>query len=124
MGTPLAGDALAATKEAAFAAPAASRRSSRKAETPALAAASTAPRASDDGRVYAQAELPDAVRRDMPKLVVGGASYSKDAASRMVILNGQVFHEGDTIAPGLVLHQIKLKTALLTFKSYRFELAY
>jgi general secretion pathway protein B len=70
------------------------------------------------------AALPDALRRELPALAFGGASYSKDAASRMVIFNGRVFHEGDTLAPELVLEQIKLKAAVLTYKGYRYELAF
>src|SRR5204863_952439 len=44
---------------------------------------------SGQARVYTQAELPEDVRRDLPKLSIGGASYSGDAASRMVMINGQ-----------------------------------
>ena len=72
--------------------------------------------------VLARADLPEQVRRDLPQLNLGGSSYSADSASRMVILNGQVFHEGDTIAPGLVLQQVKPKGAVLGFKGYRFKL--
>jgi general secretion pathway protein B len=68
--------------------------------------------------------LPDALRRELPALAFGGASYSKDPASRMVIFNGRVFHEGDTIAPQLVLQQIKLKAAVLTYKGYRYEIGF
>ncbi|MEO7055808.1 MAG: general secretion pathway protein GspB [Caldimonas sp.] len=98
----------------------------RVAKAPAaIAAASGASaRAAVDSRVYAMAELPEAVRREMPKLAFGGSSYSGSASSRMVILNGQVFHEGDTVAPGLTLRQIKPKAAVLSFRDYRFEMSY
>ena len=81
-------------------------------------------RAAADSRIVPFAELPDAVRRDLPKLVFGGSSYSGSASSRMVILNGQVFHEGDTVAPGLTLQQIKPKAAVLSFRDVRFEMSY
>lgn len=77
-----------------------------------------------EDRIHTLAELPEAVRRELPRLTVGGASYSRDAASRMVILNGQVFHEGDRIAPGLTLQTIRLKSAVLAYKGYRYELNY
>ena len=93
------------------------------AAAPANGPASTA-RAGADSRILAFAELPDAVRRDLPKLAFGGSSYSGSASSRMVILNGQVFHEGDTVAPGLTLRQIKPKAAVLSFRDVRFELSY
>ena len=95
----------------------------RRASTRIAPAASTA-RASGDGRVMAQSELPEPIRRELPKLSIGGASYSNDAASRMVIINGQVFHEGDKIAPGLELERIRLRSAVLSFKGYRYELNY
>ncbi len=85
-------------------------------------AESSAAPASD--RIYTQAELPEAIRRSLPKIAFGGASYSGDKASRMVILNGQVFHEGDTVAPGLVLKQVKQKGAVLAYKGYRYELGF
>jgi len=75
-------------------------------------------------RVHAQSELPEEIRRDLPKIVVGGSSYSGDAASRMVMINGQVFHEGDRLAPDLVLERIRLKSAVLSFKGWRYEVLF
>jgi len=75
-------------------------------------------------RVHSQAELPEEIRRDLPKLVIGGSSYSGDAASRMVMINGQVFHEGDRLAPDLVLERIRLKSAVLAFKGWRYEVLF
>ena len=75
-----------------------------------------------DDRIYSLSELPESVRRELPKISYGGGSYSGDKASRMAFLNGQVFHEGDTIAPGLVLKQVKQKGAILAYKGYRFEI--
>lgn len=75
-------------------------------------------------RTYTVAELPDEVRRDLPTLAIGGAMYSENPANRMLIINGQTFHERDRLAPGLVLVQIKLKTAVLEFKGYRYGISY
>jgi general secretion pathway protein B len=50
--------------------------------------------------------------------------YSETQANRMLIVNGQVFHESDTLAPGVVLEQIKLKEVILTFKGYRYGVRY
>jgi general secretion pathway protein B len=75
-------------------------------------------------RVYALAELPDEIRRQLPNLAVGGSMYSTKPADRVLIINGHVLHEGDTIAPGLVLHQIRLKAAVLGFRDHRFTIAF
>ena len=85
---------------------------------------SAAPAASAPASGGGLGTLPDAMRRELPPLSFGGASFSKDAASRMVIFNGRVFHEGDTLAPQLVLEQIKPKSALLSYKGYRYELPF
>ena len=69
-------------------------------------------------------ELPENIRRELPQLVIGGAMYSKTPANRMLILNGQVFHEGDKVGGELVLEQIKLKSAVLAYKGYRYNINY
>ena len=69
-------------------------------------------------------DLPEAIRREQPKLTIGGAMHSATAANRMLILNGQVFHEGDQITADLVLEQIKLKSAVLVYKGYRYSINY
>lgn len=83
-----------------------------------------APAAAAGERVYRIDELPEGVRRDFPKLAVSGAMYSERAADRMVVLNGQVFHEGDALGRDLKLRQIKLKSAVLDFRGYRVEIGY
>jgi general secretion pathway protein B len=88
------------------------------------AAASAPPPAATGERIYAMADLPEAIRRDLPKLAFGGAAYSSDAASRMVIFNGQVFHEGDTVARDLQLQTVKRKSAVLAFRGYRYEMGF
>jgi general secretion pathway protein B len=75
-------------------------------------------------RIYALSELPDDIRRQLPATNVGGSMYSATKANRILILNGQVLHEGDTVAPQLVLHEIRLKAAVLAYKGYRYEIAF
>ena len=91
----------------------------------ARAAASAASVASvPEPRVYQLSELPDDIRRELPTLSVGGAMYSQNPANRMLIVNGQTFHEGDKLAPNLSLEQIKLKSAVLEYKGYRYGITY
>jgi general secretion pathway protein B len=77
-----------------------------------------------EGRAPAQSELPPDIRRQLPNLAIGGSMYSENPTSRMLIVNGQLVHEGDTLAPGLSLEQIKLKSAILRFKGHRYEISY
>lgn len=101
-----------------------------KAATPSSASAAlavpadAAPPTSAAEKVYLIAELPDEIRRQLPNVSVGGAMYSARAADRILIINGQVLHEGDRIAPGLTLQQIRLKGATLEFKGFRYTVAF
>jgi general secretion pathway protein B len=80
--------------------------------------------ASVEPRIYALGELPDTIRRELPQLTVGGSIYSDNAANRFLIINGQVFHEGDKLAPDLWLEQIRLKAAVLRYKDYRYTIRF
>ncbi|MBL0726804.1 general secretion pathway protein GspB [Piscinibacter sp. HJYY11] len=86
-------------------------------------AVAAAPR-DEETPVPSISELPDDIRRQLPTLSVSGASYSKNPASRMLILNGQVFKEGDKVANDLVLEQIRLKSAVLSFKGRRYSVSF
>lgn len=75
-------------------------------------------------RVRTVAELPDEIRRQLPALAVAGATYSENPASRMLLINGQLYHEGDKLAPELTLQQIQLRRAVLSFRGYRYSVSY
>jgi general secretion pathway protein B len=55
-------------------------------------------------------------------LAVGGSMYSPRPADRILIINGQVLHEGDKVAPDLALQQIRVKTAVMNFRGYRYTI--
>ena len=127
---PAAPKALARTAPPAALAAAETRRARRHegsdavaplpASTPTPAAATT--RA--ETRIYAQAELPEEIRRDLPKVAINGSSYSGDPASRMVMVNGQIFHEGDKLGGGLALEKINRRSAVFSFRGYRYEITF
>ena len=62
------------------------------------------------------------LRRELPPLAVGGSVWSDNPGSRFVVLDGQVAHEGDTLAPGLVLERIQPKAVLLRWRDMRLEI--
>ena len=110
--------AIAARKTAAPApAPTAAAQPSTRGDTAAKASA-------PEARVLALSELPEEVRRGLPAITIGGSIYSRSAANRMLVINGQVFHEGDELMPALMLEQIKPKAAVLNFKGFRYEVSY
>jgi len=73
--------------------------------------------------VFAQGDLPDAVRAQLPALKVTGATHSNNPAYRMAIVNGQVLHEGEQAAPGLLLERIEPGRTVWSFRGYRYAVA-
>jgi len=64
-------------------------------------------------------KLPESMRGQVPKMNFGNAMHSDNPANRMLIINGQLFHEGDTVSPDLVLQEIQLKSATFRYRGYR-----
>jgi general secretion pathway protein B len=104
-------------------------RSQTAADPSAAARSTAAPAAAASGstpepRVLAMSELPADVISSLPTLVVSGASYSDQPASRMVIINGALYREGDRLTSELTLQRIALRSAVLSFRGYRFSINY
>jgi general secretion pathway protein B len=86
--------------------------------------AAAAPARANAKAVVAIDDLPAATRSALPRLVVGGAIYSDVPSARMLILNGQVCHEGDKPAADTVLEQIRHKSAVLNWRGTRYEITF
>jgi len=71
--------------------------------------------------VVAYEQLPDEVKRQLPTLALGGAIWSENAAARMLIVSGQLVREGEPVAPGVTLEQIRPRSAVLRWKGLRYE---
>ncbi len=110
----------AAKSPVAAAPPAAPKASVPAAPLPTAAASAPV----EGSRIYTQAELPEDIRRDLPKLAVSGSVYSSNPAQRMLVLNGQVMQEGGTPGGDVVLEQIRPKSAVLRFRGYRYSLEF
>ncbi|WP_460829337.1 general secretion pathway protein GspB, partial [Massilia agilis] len=105
----------------------------RKAPEPAPAATSVpaevakpavvAPVSADDGLPTLNG-LPDAVRRDVPKVAFGGYMYSPNPADRLVLVDKTLRHEGEEVAPGLMLEKLLPKGAVLNFRGYRYRVPF
>lgn len=72
-------------------------------------------------RAVQLAQLSPDLRRELPAMVLGGAIWSDNAASRFVIVNGQVLREGDAVAPGVVLERIAPKAVFMRWRDWRIE---
>lgn len=83
-----------------------------------------APAPTPSSKVPTLAELPDEVRRSLPSLSVSGAMYSDSPVNRMLLINNRVFHEGDQPVAGLVLEEIRLKSAVFRYRGTRYAVSY
>ena len=103
--------------------PKAETKPAAKAAAP-KAGASAAETRSTETKIYAMADLPDDVQRDLPKLTISGGTYSSNPAQRLLIVNNQVFLEGSQPVPGVMVEQIRQNAAVLSFRGYRYRVAY
>ena len=72
----------------------------------------------------APSPLPASVRAALPSLVISGSTYSDNPTYRMLIVNGQVYREGEFLTPEFKLEQIKQKSALLRYNGNTYVLPY
>lgn len=72
----------------------------------------------------ALSELPEAVRREVPQIAVGGYIYSSNPADRLLLIDKVLRREGEEVAPGLVLEKLLPKGAVMNFRGYRYRMPY
>ena len=59
-----------------------------------------------------------------PKLLVSGSTYSDSPAYRILIVNGQLFREGESPATGIKIEKIGVRAAVLQYEGSSFLLKY
>ncbi len=74
------------------------------------------------GKPTLLSDLPQALRAELPQMLIGGAIYSDQPGSRFVVINGLVVREGETAAPGVTLERIGPKSAVIRWREMRIEL--
>jgi len=86
-----------------------------------LAAKRAAP---EEERVPTLRELPENVRAAIPQLSFGGYMYSANPADRLILVDKVLRHEGEEVAPGLVLEKLLPKAALMNYRGTRYQVPY
>jgi general secretion pathway protein B len=86
--------------------------------------AAPAPAADDEPKVQALAELPAEIQRTVPKVAFGGYMYSANSADRLLLVDKVLRHEGEEVAPGLMLEKLLPKAAVMNYKGYRYRRPY
>ena len=80
-----------------------------------------APAAATEAPIPKLAELPENIRRDVPRIVISGSVYSDDPRGRFAMINGEVLREGAQIGPDHVLEQIRPRELIFRFKGQRYR---
>jgi len=72
--------------------------------------------------ILAISQLSENLQNILPSINIAGHIYADVPASRMVMINGQITHEGDAISPGLTLEAITPDGIILMFQGIRFHM--
>jgi len=104
------------------AAPAQVREAPAPARVAAGPLAAVAPAPEDSVRTLQQ--LPEAIQREIPKVVFGGYIYSPDPAERLLLVDKMLRREGEEVAPGLVLERLLPKAAVMNYRGTRYRVGY
>jgi general secretion pathway protein B len=94
------------------------------APSPAAAPAKPATVTASDEPVVNLRDLPEPIQRSIPPVTVGGYIYSKNPADRLLLIDKVLRHEGEEVAPGLLLEKLQPKEAVFNFKGYRYRVPY
>lgn len=91
---------------------------------PAPAVPVPAPAPAAEESVPGMRDLPEPIQRQIPPIAIGGYIYSKNPADRLLLIDKVLRHEGEELAPGLVLEKLQPKAAIFSFKGYRYRVPY
>jgi general secretion pathway protein B len=94
------------------------------APTPAAAPVAAAARPTPEDNLPFLQQLPDAQQRDIPRVTFGGYMYSANPADRLLIVDKALRHEGEEVAPGLVLEKLLPKAAVMNYRGTRYRVPY
>ena len=94
------------------------------AAVPAAPAPAPAKPAAPEEPVMNLRDLPEPIQRSIPQVAVGGYIYSKNPADRLLLVDKVLRHEGEEVAPGLILEKLQPKEAVFNFKGYRYRVPY
>lgn len=89
---------------------------------PAAPAPAVAP--AQDEVTQTMRDLPEPIQRAIPQVAVGGYIYSKNPADRLLLIDKVLRHEGEEVAPGLLLEKLLPKCAVFSYKGYRYRVPY
>jgi general secretion pathway protein B len=91
---------------------------------PAAPAVAAVPSPPPEENLPGMQDLPEPIQRQIPAIAIGGYIYSKKAEDRLLLIDKVLRHEGEQVAPGLTLEKLQPKSAVFSFKGYRYRVPY
>jgi len=79
--------------------------------------------APEDSLPYLQ-QLPEPVQREVPRVAFGGYMYSANPADRLLLVDKVLRHEGEEVAPGLILEKLLPRAAVMNYRGVRYRVSY
>ena len=67
------------------------------------------------------AQLPQSIRQELPALAIAMHVYSTNPRDRLVGINNRTLQEGDELAPGLKLEEIRPNSLVFNYRGQRFR---
>jgi general secretion pathway protein B len=77
-----------------------------------------------DEQLPFMAQLPEAIVREVPQVQIKGFIYSKNPAERSLLVGGNLYHEGDDVAPGVRLEKLLPRAAVMNYRGFRYRIGY
>jgi general secretion pathway protein B len=102
----------------------ASASASSSSAAPAAPAVAPVPSPPPEENLPGMQDLPEPIQRQIPAIAIGGYIYSKKAEDRLLLIDKVLRHEGEQVAPGLTLEKLQPKSAVFSFKGYRYRVPY
>lgn len=115
---------VAAAVPARAAPPAAGTGSSAAGAPAAGTPAAGTPAATPEESLPFLQQLPDSVQGSIPRVAFGGYMYSANPADRLLLVDKALRHEGEEVAPGLVLEKLLPRAAVMNYRGVRYRVAY
>ena len=120
--TAAAGQAGTRLTDGAQASPAASTVAHAPVNTSPVSGKAAAPRTASvaraTGAAAASGTAPESVRAQLPELTVTVHVWNPQPASRFIVVNGHIYHEGDELPQGLRLVSITQDGEIVNFEGY------
>jgi len=94
-------------------------RPAKKTET--VASVQEEPATNEPTEIIDFYELPEAIKQDLPSIVISAHVYSTNPLQRSIVINNNFMEEGEYVLDGLILYEITPNGAIFNYKGTLFN---